>query len=322
MLHDIPTHIIAGPLGAGKTSVIRQLLNQRPVHERWAVLINEFGQIGLDAALLARADDGVQIAEVAGGCLCCVNGVPFQVGLGRLLRQIKPHRLFIEPSGLGHPLQLTRQLQQAPWTGVLSLQPLTVVLDGMAHAWGEPLSPEQREACDAAGLVVINKSAGLSDAARHGLIGRFPQARVLWTEYGELALSELASPDARTVETEHLESLAVTGTVTDRPLWISPSKPLCMIHEDVNNWSVGWKWHPDRTFDLERVVALLDSLSWVRAKGVIHSSQGWMAFNAVPGEAVPWQASEWRQDTRIELIFTETQTADMLTNAWCTCLVG
>jgi G3E family GTPase len=52
MLNNIPTHLIAGPLGAGKTSLIRNLLAQRPAHERWAVLINEFGLIGLDAALL------------------------------------------------------------------------------------------------------------------------------------------------------------------------------------------------------------------------------------------------------------------------------
>lgn len=47
MLQNIPTHVIAGPLGAGKTSLIKHLLAQRPANERWAVLINEFGQIGL-----------------------------------------------------------------------------------------------------------------------------------------------------------------------------------------------------------------------------------------------------------------------------------
>ncbi|NQD97095.1 cobalamin biosynthesis protein CobW, partial [Pseudomonas sp. CrR25] len=67
MLKHIPTHLIGGPLGAGKTSLIRQLLAQRPAHERWAVLINEFGQIGLDAALLETDAEGVALGEVAGG---------------------------------------------------------------------------------------------------------------------------------------------------------------------------------------------------------------------------------------------------------------
>lgn len=134
MLQNIPTHVIAGPLGAGKTTLIRHLLAQRPANERWAVLINEFGLVGLDAALLSRDEDGIAIGEVAGGCLCCVNGMPFQVGLGRLLRKSRPDRLFIEPSGLGHPLQLLAQLQQAPWVGVLTIQPLLMVVDARAMA--------------------------------------------------------------------------------------------------------------------------------------------------------------------------------------------
>ena len=70
MLANIPTHLIAGPLGAGKTSLIRHLLAHKPAHERWAVLINEFGQIGLDQALLTGSYDGVSLSEIPGGCLC------------------------------------------------------------------------------------------------------------------------------------------------------------------------------------------------------------------------------------------------------------
>ena len=140
MLQQIPTHLLAGPLGAGKTSLLRQLLAQRPADETWAVLINEFGQVGIDAALLEDdSDTGVQLAEIPGGCLCCVNGLPFQVGLGRLLRRARPQRLFIEASGLGHPTALLQQLAAPPWQGVLALQPLVMVLDAAAMVTGESL---------------------------------------------------------------------------------------------------------------------------------------------------------------------------------------
>ena len=168
MLQNIPTHVIGGPLGAGKTSLIRQLLAQKPSSERWAVLINEFGQIGLDAALLTTAEDGIALGEVAGGCLCCVNGVPFQIGLGRLLRKARPDRLLIEPSGLGHPAQLMAQLREAPWLGVLDVQPSVMVLDAAAMRDGQPLAATQQEALAMAGLLVMNKSeqlGGLSSGA-------------------------------------------------------------------------------------------------------------------------------------------------------------
>ncbi len=164
MLTQIPTHLIGGPLGAGKTSLIRNLLTQKPADERWAVLVNEFGQIGLDAALLSTDAAGIGIAEVAGGCLCCVNGLPFQVGLTRLLRQARPQRLLIEPSGLGHPAQLLRQLGQPPWTEVLAVQPSVLVLDAAALARGAALPDSQQQALDSAGLLVLNKSAAGASA--------------------------------------------------------------------------------------------------------------------------------------------------------------
>ena len=72
MLQNIPTHVIAGPLGAGKTSLIKHLLAQRQANERWAVLINEFGQIGLDAALLTQDDDGIALG------VCVQTGQPVE----------------------------------------------------------------------------------------------------------------------------------------------------------------------------------------------------------------------------------------------------
>ena len=161
MLKNIPCHLIAGPLGAGKTSLLRHLLAQRPADERWAVLVNEFGQIGLDAALLGDVGQQVQVAEIAGGCLCCVNGLPFQVGLNRLLRQARPDRLLIEASGLGHPQELLQQLGAAPWAGVLALQPLVLVLDASALAAGQPLPQTQRSVLGQAGLVLLNKAGAL-----------------------------------------------------------------------------------------------------------------------------------------------------------------
>ena len=66
----IPVNVIAGSLGVGKTTTINHLLKQRPPDERWAVLVNEYGLIGLDAALMEGSDAGsgpagVEIREVA-----------------------------------------------------------------------------------------------------------------------------------------------------------------------------------------------------------------------------------------------------------------
>ena len=318
MLQNIPTHVIAGPLGAGKTSLIKHLLAQRPANERWAVLINEFGQIGLDAALLTQADDGIALGEVAGGCLCCVNGAPFQVGLGRLLRKAKPDRLFIEPSGLGHPVQVLKQLREAPWLGVLAVQPCVLVLDAQALAAGKPLPDAQREALTSAGLLVLNKDEALDAAQRKAIERQLPEVPVYWTRQAQLPLQRLPGLNARAAAAVD-NFVAPKGLAQMPAVWSDPTLPICLSQAQEGGWSIGWRWHPSQSFDHRRLAQWLASLDWRRAKLVIHSSDGWISGNAVDNSPLVWQPSEWRRDSRIELIFSAPQDVAALQQALAAC---
>lgn len=323
MLQNIPTHVIAGPLGAGKTSLIRQLMAQRPADERWAVLVNEFGQVGIDAALLSRDEDGIAIAEVAGGCLCCVNGTPFQVGLGRLLRKARPDRLLIEPSGLGHPLQLLNQLGQAPWLGVLSVQPLVMVVDALALARGEVLPAAQQEAMQAAALVVLNKSEAVDENHRLLINKDFSLIHRLWTTQGRLPLGEL--PLSSTAVEGHFSvdnPVLQAQPVASGSLWTNPREPICQAQEGEGGWSIGWRWHPSQQFDPQRLRRFLAQWPWRRAKAVIHSAQGWQSFNALERDMPAWQPSAWRKDSRLELIFDKAQPQQVLQAALAECVIG
>ncbi|UZE86474.1 CobW family GTP-binding protein [Pseudomonas viciae] len=318
MLQNIPTHVIAGPLGAGKTSLIKHLLTQRPANERWAVLINEFGQIGLDAALLTQAADGIALGEVAGGCLCCVNGAPFQIGLGRLLRKARPDRLFIEPSGLGHPAQLMRQLNEAPWLGVLSVQPGVLVLDAQAMADGKPLPDAQQRALADAGLLVLNKSENLSEIDRARITAQLPALALYWTQQAELPLDRL--PGLATRGSGVVDNFRLPKDVGYMPaIWTDPRLPICLHQQQEGGWSIGWRWHPSQLFDTAALTQWLQGWGWKRAKMVIHSVDGWVSANALEGAVLDWGTSEWRQDSRIELIFAEAQDVDALQAGLASC---
>jgi G3E family GTPase len=318
MLKNIPTHVIAGPLGAGKTSLIRNLLAQRPADERWAVLINEFGLIGLDAALLSSDDDGIAMGEVAGGCLCCVNGVPFQVGLSRLLRKAKPHRLLIEPSGLGHPLQLLEQLREPPWVGVLAVQEPLLVLDAMALAAGDPLPDSQRSTLSSAGLLLLNKAETLDEATKVRIQAQLPARPLLWTSQGALSLAQLPGFAARAEAGGAADILPETAASMAQ-VWRSPEQPICQVQDQAEGWSIGWRWHPSQRFELMRVQNWVSALPWRRAKLVLNTNAGWLSANALNGQALHWQNSEWRKDSRLELIFAEAQDVAALSQGFRDC---
>jgi G3E family GTPase len=127
----IPTTLITGFLGVGKTTAILQLLANKPNNENWAVLVNEFGEIGIDSALLTgnSAEQGVFIREVPGGCMCCASGVPMQVALNQLITKAKPDRLLIEPTGLGHPKEVVEVLSKGKFQESISLQSILCLVD-------------------------------------------------------------------------------------------------------------------------------------------------------------------------------------------------
>ncbi|PMG75046.1 hypothetical protein BCU84_17190 [Shewanella sp. 10N.286.51.B7] len=131
ILKPINTNIITGFLGAGKTSLILSLLKLKPENETWAVLVNEFGEIGIDAGLIGgkNASKQIVIKEVAGGCLCCAAGIPTQVAINQLIQKAKPDRLFIEPTGLGHPAEILKVLTNEFNQQVLNVNQTVCVVD-------------------------------------------------------------------------------------------------------------------------------------------------------------------------------------------------
>jgi len=317
MLQHIPTHVISGTLGAGKTSVLRSLMAQRPHGERWAVLINEFGDIGLDSALLDGDQEGVSFTEVAGGCVCCVNGVPFQVALVQLLRKTKPDRLFIEPSGLGHPLQLLEQLRDVPWLDVLAVQPMVLVLDAQKASSDMALEPALLAQT---GLVLLNKCDSLTPEQEHHWQQALAPLPLLCTRQGQLNYQALPGYQQHAGQQPLVDNFANASPKLG-VMWTDPQQPICSVNQQDNGWSIGWRWHPSQQFDLLRVQFWLTRMPWQRAKCVLHTNAGWLSGNALDGQSIHWQNSEWRKDSRLELIFTEPQDQQLFSAELAACRV-
>ncbi len=91
--------IISGFLGAGKTTLIRKFIEEKDPDERLVIVENEFGEVGIDGAVLAQS--GVSVREINSGCICCSLVGSFDTALRDILKKYCPDRIIIEPSGVG-----------------------------------------------------------------------------------------------------------------------------------------------------------------------------------------------------------------------------
>lgn len=126
MKQKITCHIIGGFLGAGKSRLIEQLLSYKPAHEKWAVLVNESGNYSY--AKESALANNIFIKEIYGGCLCCSAGLPFRVALNQLIKEADPQRIFIEPAGAGHLLNIQQLLRGQFYQPLLALQETVCLL--------------------------------------------------------------------------------------------------------------------------------------------------------------------------------------------------
>ena len=195
-----------------------------------------------------------------------------------------------------------------------------MVLDAQAMAQGKPLPKTQQEALKSAGLLVMNKSNSVPNEQREQIACSLPKCPVLWVEHGRIPLNTLP---AAHMNISHAvdNSLIYKDFNHIGSVFSDPRTPMVMTQHQPEGWSAGWRWHPSRQFDLDLLQQWLESLDWQRAKLVIHGSAGWFSNNSVDNSIAQWKSSEWRKDSRLELIFAQPQDLDALQSGLENCLL-
>ncbi|MCH9298123.1 CobW family GTP-binding protein [Pantoea allii] len=314
-------NLLTGFLGSGKTTTLLHLLAHKPEEENWAVLVNEFGEVGIDGALLANS--GAILKEIPGGCMCCVNGLPMQVGLNRLLKQNKPDRLLIEPTGLGHPRQLLQMLTSPVYQPWLELQATLTLLDARQLNDERVAKNENfRDQLAAADIIVGNKRDRWSEADRQRLeqwlAAHQDDRQFVTAEFGQIPLALLDRPrgKARAIPHpahHHHHSAPASGIAAMRldghATWRRA------VNQGQGYVACGW------IFDDETVFDTLPLLEWARlapvdrVKGVLRIAEGAVSINR-QGEDVHIEIlGSTPPDSRVEMIHSSSADWNSLQSA-------
>jgi G3E family GTPase len=306
-LQAIPTNVITGFLGVGKTTAILHLLKHKPQDERWAVLVNEFGEVGIDGSLLAgsTAKEGdVFIREVPGGCMCCAAGLPMQIALNRLLQKARPHRLLIEPTGLGHPAEIIALLRSEFYLPVLDLRATLTLVD--ARQFDDPRyteNPTFQQQLEIADVLVANKN-DLADTCHTAKLSRYCQ-----THFPQRPLYSIVQGQLDPAWLDFFNSSSVIPSPDPTPIFASVDLPqvlpesgfMRLDNRGDGYFSNGWIFSADFVFDYGALFSLLSGLSEERAKGVFITREGVFAFNK-SANILSEMALDDALDSRLEII--------------------
>ena len=254
--------ILCGFLGAGKTTLLHHPLQEGL--EKTAVLVNEFGEVGIDGALLSVSSH-VDIVELPNGCICCSLKQDLLEAVKEIWRRYQPERLIIEPSGLSAPSTIVSIIQDLEIEGWAELTAVIGIIDGPSFLddWNsDNFGNFFRDQVTNSDLLLINKTDLMSDELLQKTIIKVTTlnhvAPIIPTQF---CRAELPPVTGHQVGEHHhfradLDSLSLT---------ISEEVPYSTLSALPRRLNQGY---------LGRMV---------RAKGILLTEQGWMNFDYVNG---------------------------------------
>ena len=300
--------VISGFLGAGKTTLIKKLLQEGLQNEKVVLIENEFGEIGIDGGFLKEA--GIQITEMNSGCICCTLVGDFGKALQEVLDQYAPDRVLIEPSGVGKLSDVMQAVQgiASKMEGVQIGGSVTVADVSKCKMYLKNFGEFYNNQIENAGTIVLSRTQKVSEDKVEECVKllreRNAKATIITTPWDELSGEQIltAMTEGSTLEQEMLEE-------AHHHHHHDEEECCCHDHDhehhhhhhhghDADEIFTSWGFETARKYteeEIRHILAELDTEKYgviLRAKGYVPSEEGrWLHFDFVPGEAEIRQGS-------------------------------
>ena len=203
--------IFSGFLGAGKTTLIKKLIQEAFQGEKLVLIENEFGEIGIDGGFLQEA--GINVTEMNSGCICCSLVGDFGKALEQVLETYHPDRVLIEPSGVGKLSDVIAAVQNLELSDV-RLNSFTTVADASkCRIYAKNFGEFYNNQLEHAGCIILSRSQNLTkeklDAALKIIREKNKSATIITTPWDQLSgLQILEAMEQRGGLDEMMEEMA------------------------------------------------------------------------------------------------------------------
>jgi len=290
-------YLITGFLGSGKTTFLNRILEAFPKDKKLTLLVNEFGEIGVDGTLVEG--DEIDMMEISKGSIFCVCvKTDFIKGLYELNSKVQPDVLLIESTGVANPSDLKKDLKLSIFNDRFHFMEQFCVIDAVHFMDAYRVYASLEKQVASSSVFIINKTDLASPETieeTKKVIGQFHPAPLFFdTTYAEIPLESFfdltasAPPDSEAPQPQNVISNRLSDEELDQFIDDLLDSPDLEITPPDTLTSVAYHWGGD---NLEQIRAMAEALpaSIIRAKGFVEAKDQIYLFNYVMGT---WTVAE------------------------------
>lgn len=301
--------IISGFLGAGKTTLIKKLLQEALNGQKVVLIENEFGEIGIDGGFLK--DAGIQITEMNSGCICCSLVGDFGAALKKVVEQYHPDRIIIEPSGVGKLSDVIAAVMNVAGEIDLDLNSFVTVADATkCKMYMKNFGEFYNNQVESANTIILSRTQGMKEEKLAQAVSMIQEknakAKIITTPWDELTgeqilavmeqghslAEELMEEAMKLHEEEEHEHHHHHNDDDDDCCCHDHDHEHHHHHHHADEVFTSWGKETPRKYTKEELDEILVKLSEetefgiiLRAKGMLPAADGtWLYFDLVPGE--------------------------------------
>ena len=185
--------IYSGFLGAGKTTLIKKMIQEAYQGQKLVLIENEFGEIGIDGGFMQ--DAGIEVTEMNSGCICCSLVGDFDKALRQVIETYHPDRILIEPSGVGKLSDVLAAAQKVAGGDVVMGHAVTVVDAGKVKIYSKNFGEFYNDQVATASTLVLSRTQSVAEEKLHNAVHILkelnPHAALITTPWAELSAAQL-----------------------------------------------------------------------------------------------------------------------------------
>jgi G3E family GTPase len=304
--------LLCGFLGSGKTTLLKRILSWETDLSGTVVLVNEFGNIGIDGALLKGA--GTDVIELTSGCVCCTLKRELAVSLADIWKRFQPERILLEATGVAQPHAVAEVLEDVNLQQKMQINKIITVLDIRFWVDREKFGPFFMNQVRQADLILLNKVDTVPEsevsAALKAMHAEIPRCRVVLTYHCAIDSQTLwAGGFTKMQGSVSAPFFMPVRLGSDDSSQDDPAEGPVVTLQDQPAGQGGYvqfSFSADRPLDQTCLKRLLTELPWTlfRIKGPVQFPDGTLLLNYVAGR-IDWE--DWGGVPETKLVFVGWQ---------------